>query len=553
MKLPLRPTREHVVVVSVVALGLTVAVLGFASLRWQCDDAFIAFRYAAQSRAGQGYVWNAAPFVPVEGYTSFLWVFLLRWWWTLTGVTPPEAADGFSLLFGLGTLIVAARWAWRLELGDLSLRVRASVLGLVVLGTAVNRTYLTWLSSGLETALFNFLWILWLYECAKGATPRTSASVARLAAYAALAALARPDGLLCVAGTLVVAAVAAWKDVPRSWQWFRALAPLSLVLAHLAWRHATYGEWLPNTYFAKATAPWPEMGRVYLASFALEHGLFLWVLVAAAGAIEHSLRGERVIASWRPRLGLVVAAGILLFHLGFYVLRIGGDHFEYRVVSHSIPLLFLIAARIAFFVRVPDLARLGLLLACVVITVPIPLAHHLATKDIRSRDEYDARIRDIAPRLPGWLRPWTEAFDRRQEEALSHGNGVRRHDHMLFLEEQRRTFAATEAHRLLGVGSRYVITVTGAGWPGWVFPNAALIDTFGLSDRVVARNPELRQPRYLAHERQPPPGYVECFRPQAHARNGAFERVVPAPAPLTDTEVRACESRSWQPHLPARR
>ena len=50
---------------------------GWALFWFLCDDAFIAFRYASNSRLGWGYTWNPPPFRAVEGYTSFLWVLLL--------------------------------------------------------------------------------------------------------------------------------------------------------------------------------------------------------------------------------------------------------------------------------------------------------------------------------------------------------------------------------------------------------------------------------------------------------------------------------------------
>jgi arabinofuranosyltransferase len=56
------------------ALGLY---LGWRVFWFLTDDAYIAFRYISTSRLGYGYVWNPPPFKPVEGYTSFLWVFLL--------------------------------------------------------------------------------------------------------------------------------------------------------------------------------------------------------------------------------------------------------------------------------------------------------------------------------------------------------------------------------------------------------------------------------------------------------------------------------------------
>lgn len=40
-------------------------------------------------------------------------------------------------------------------------------------------------------------------------------------------------------------------------------------------RYAYYGEWLPNTYYAKHVRPWYEMGWIYLRAAALETGLYL--------------------------------------------------------------------------------------------------------------------------------------------------------------------------------------------------------------------------------------------------------------------------------------
>src|SRR5262245_57502299 len=61
---------------------------GWRSFWFLCDDAYIAFRYAAQSLQGLGYTWNPPPFRPVEGYTSFLWLVLLEGVWRVTGAPP---------------------------------------------------------------------------------------------------------------------------------------------------------------------------------------------------------------------------------------------------------------------------------------------------------------------------------------------------------------------------------------------------------------------------------------------------------------------------------
>ena len=63
----------------------------------------------------------------------------------------------------------------------------------------------------------------------------------------------------------------------------------------------------------------------------------------------------------------------------------------------------------------------------------------------------------------------------------------------------------------------------GVGWPGWVLPDVAILDGRGLNDRVVARTaPPPGKRRHMAHDRKPPPGYVQCFRPNATARDGVL-------------------------------
>jgi arabinofuranosyltransferase len=91
---------------ALVALAVLVGVYGGWSLFWfYTDDAFIAFRYVSNAMLGHGLVWNPPPFLPVEGYTSFLWVRLLEGLWRITGLEPPQAANWLSLAFGYLSLL----------------------------------------------------------------------------------------------------------------------------------------------------------------------------------------------------------------------------------------------------------------------------------------------------------------------------------------------------------------------------------------------------------------------------------------------------------------
>ena len=86
---------------------------------------------------------------------------------------------------------------WREELGANFL------VALALLGVLTNRTFLAWTSSGLETAMFNFFVLVWVY-----ANLYSTSGTLRWSFFAALSAagiyLTRPDGLLFVGATLVL-------------------------------------------------------------------------------------------------------------------------------------------------------------------------------------------------------------------------------------------------------------------------------------------------------------------------------------------------------------
>ena len=77
-----------------------------------------------------------------------------------------------------------------------------------------------------------------------------------------------------------------------------------VVGSHLLWRKAYYGEWLPNTYYAKVGGQtWWDVGLAYVAAFALEYGAYLWVpLIAAAVVVLVIYLGSLDSPEFRPVL-----------------------------------------------------------------------------------------------------------------------------------------------------------------------------------------------------------------------------------------------------------
>lgn len=264
--------------------------LAHALLYWfTCDDAYISFRYSRHLAEGHGLVFNIGEAPPVEGYSNLLWVLLLS----------PASALGLPLelcanLLSLGAGAVLAGWVTR----------RAGPgAGLLM---ALSPALALWGSSGLETMPF----ALALFATFERARAQAAASAA-LCAIAAL--LLRLDGIAFGLLALALGNLAH----PR-----RMLAPAAGVLAAfgvlLAWRLGYYGEWLPNTAFAKSelSALTLERGGKYLLSFLLSFPAVLLGILLAVLALLHS--------AWRsqlPALGALLMCLATLAH-GWLV---GGD------------------------------------------------------------------------------------------------------------------------------------------------------------------------------------------------------------------------------------
>lgn len=554
---PAAPPREvrrgGRVAIAVLAAAAVVAVfVGWRTFHFLTDDAYIAFRYIANARDGYGLVWNPPPFLPVEGYTSFLWVILLKTVWQLTGVEPPAAANALSLAFGYATLAIGWLLTRRMQLPPAVARARDALAVLVFAGTVTNRTFLAWLSSGLETSLFNFLLTWWLFEALTRPPRRSSLWPVRLATAGALAALARPDGLLAAAGS-------AWllfRDARRRSGRGAAIhpvlagaAPLAFVPLHLLWRRALYGEWLPNTYYAKVEGAWPASGLRYAACFVLENGTWVWCLLASALLIKTVLdrgRGE----GERRRLGShhLVPCGVLAISFAYYTLVVGGDHFEYRVLSHLVLLSLLSAAWLAARVFPRPAAAVAAVALFVLASLPIPWVHWWETRNLITRESTHVLVKPIAASFPPPLRAVVERWDRWQAWLIRHHVGMRHQEHQVFHRFMIAQLPSREmGSRLPWLPDRPVIAESTVGVLGWTLPHVAVIDRFGLNDRVIARSPPARpaESRLMAHDRLAPPGYVECFRPNVRIVGIRQLTIRPRAQPLTDDDIRACESRAW--------
>lgn len=562
-----------------------IAVVLFAAMVWGwwefyflTDDAYIAFRYVSNSVTGVGLTWNQPPFAPVEGYTSFLWVVILEVVWRVFGVDPPHSANYISLGFGIGTLAVALRICQTMWVPDQLRHRRTLVFALVGIGIVSNRTFLTWLSSGLETSLFNFCVTWWVFEALR-LNPKADGFVRtlRLCIAASAIALTRPDGLLFVLATAVLLVLPALIelrclfnreggrriDVFRRWfSWRNATAALPLVAPaiHVLWRHSYYGAWLPNTYYAKVTEAWPEAGIRHFVSFVLEYGIWAWFLLAGASAVGLASKPR---LSWRNVVAnchVIVVIGVIVAHLGYYVLIVGGDHFEYRVFSYLVPLLWVSAASMTLRLLPTPMGLVAGLLVLMILSLPVQWVHYSRTRDLNTRHATHKMIVPIADAFPIALRPTIEQWDDWQRWLIKRHVGMRHQEHKIFHLYSLARFPDREHGSDITWDDRPVLAAGSVGVAGWMLPGVAVIDTFGLNDRVIARSEPARKSgalRKMAHDRRPPAGYEDCFKPNVITNKVSrslcltcgpatpYEkrtvRAKPRARPLTDADIIECE------------
>jgi arabinofuranosyltransferase len=534
---------------AVLVLLAVVAYAGWREFWFLTDDAYITFRYISNHVRGWGYTWNPPPFRPVEGYSNFLWMVLLEGVWRVTGVDPPGAANAVSLLLSYGTLALGFAWVWRMHLPPALARYRFALAVAVLVGVLSHRTFLTWMSSGLETALFIFcttLWAVATVELGRGGGPR---ALAVSCAAASFTALTRPDGQLMVlaSGLLVVGSLV---TAPPRGRWVLAGLPLLMDPAHLLWRRAYYGEWVPNTYFAKHVAAWPESGLHYALSFTLEYGVWVWLgvgLVASVAVVRR--RGVREIArALRERPGAIAVAAVLAAHFAYYTLIIGGDHFEYRVYAHLVlPVMVSFVGCLAWL-EVSPRAAMAWGALFLLVSLPVQWIHYARTRELTTREQTRNLIMPVADAFPAFVRPYAALYDAQQDWLIHHLVGVRQTEHKALYELQMRMLPPREVGEQLKFDdpwTRPVLVWLTVGVPSWAMPEVAILDGLGLNDRVVARTPlsaDQLVHRTMAHDRRPPPGYFECFEPNMTWKAGKF-RLADRKEPLTDERIRECEAR----------
>jgi hypothetical protein len=315
------------------ALALVIAVLAAAHRAWTCDDAFISFRYAENLVRGHGLVFNVGE--RVEGYTNFLWTMLIA-----LGLRLGADAEVWAMVWGI------AAYAGAVALLAFHARRRAGeaaafALPIAALLAAVHPDWQRFATSGLETSLFTGLLVLGYVLLL--ARTRTTVASAGAGVALALATMTRPEGLIFA--VLGAAFIAWFRRSGRALAAF-ALGFLALWIPFTIWRVAYYGDFFPNTFYAKSGGQaWWDQGVFYAQLYFQKY----WLLAAAVPAAWAAVGLQQAARPRRKRfrdraefaelvLATAFAAGLLL-----YVTRVGGDFMFARMLIPVTPFLLVLA------------------------------------------------------------------------------------------------------------------------------------------------------------------------------------------------------------------
>lgn len=433
------------------ALVVTLVVAAWLA-RWDQDDAFISYRYAANWLQGKGLVWN--PGDPVEGYSNFLWVVVVAALGA-TGIDLPLASQLASVACFAGSLF--ATYA----LGRKLLGVPAyALLGTGLVG--LNYSFFCYATGGLETQLAALIALvlvdLGTTSMSEEGGPHSLWRLLGCSVGAAAAVLTRPDGALIaglVCGSVALALLTSRAPLQRRLLGLAVLAlpAVSLVGVWLLWKLEYYGDWLPNTSYVKLgsrSAGTFVRGGLYVAFFFASYWLVLVLAFLAVRAIPHLRRLRSVGLRITP---LKLVSLIVVFTL-LYVVSTGGDIMEYRFLVPIIPLIYLLVLRAAMVVAQRFIPYLALVM------LAGSLCHGLFFQE--------------------YVRPPGIGFVRGLEHSVSASDKTSwRH-------------IGKALHAAFGSGSSVKVAVSPAGAIPY-YSELPAVDILGLNDRWVARHGRRRQ------------------------------------------------------------
>lgn len=293
---------------------------------WLGDDAFISFRYSQNFAQGYGLVFNHGEWV--EGFTNFLWTFILGLL-HIAGASIPHTALILDLLAFVGVLLTVHSIIRKYSVFQAGLPAWTSI------ALACCAPFAIYATSGLETMPGVLCVVL-------GIRAALSGHYVWSGLFFVFGGMMRPDHILFW-GTmgLALATEDLWSktgNVFRRLDWGRyarfTLPLLCVFVPYFVFRAWLYGDIFPNTYYAKSGGlTYFSQGVKYVGVFLAGSGGFLWapiwLLGVFRGGDDRSLRTFRVFSF----------LSVLIF--GTYVSKVGGDFMENRFLLVLLPIVLM--------------------------------------------------------------------------------------------------------------------------------------------------------------------------------------------------------------------
>ena len=240
------------------------------------DDAFIAFRYAENLALGHGPVFNTGQ-PPAEGYTSFLWVFIMviPHFFRVESVYFAKCA---GILATVAYQFVAFKFVTRFSdaRNKWDRYVAASMVVLMLSawrGTAVHAI------AGMETSLYTLVITVFFFLIVKYLSFPTRRLTTLISLVGLVLGLTRPEGNLVVVTGLATTLIL----LPTEWKGtLIKRTVLFYVLpgcAYFIWRAIYYGQLFPLPFYLKVVHTGIFPGLAYVTNLLRHHYLHVGIFV----------------------------------------------------------------------------------------------------------------------------------------------------------------------------------------------------------------------------------------------------------------------------------
>ncbi|MCQ2913592.1 MAG: hypothetical protein MJ247_00130 [Alphaproteobacteria bacterium] len=464
------------------------------------NDGFISLRYVYNAQQGFGYTFNRPPFEPVNGYTSFLWLNLIRLV-ALTKLDLVLSANILTFIFSMGTIFLGFCFLKSVKMFSELQNRSLYIFFLFCVMLLTNRTFLSFMWTGTETSLYNFLILWWIYRATK---PKRSPFM--LSVLSILIMICRPEGALFPIFTVILLIQGALRKKFKS---FLSLIVFGFLSTYYSYLNNTYGTYLPLNFIAQYKENFPNFWLEYQLSFFIEHGYYLLIpLVLLWLFFKAATKSLKEILF---PLELIIFLFAYLIHYGAFY---GADPLQYRSISFLIPILTvfyldIMTSCITYRMRhVVIMSSLSIYLGLV-----FPISSYINTKDLTAWSD-NKFLYKTPNKIVKFISLFSGSWEKYQKDLISQGAALSLKEHQLFYEEWNKKLPSHKEGKKLTPYQMKPLVWDLVGQFSYSYPNAFVVDLSGQNNKIYAYSKFKDFPkskRFLGHEKEALSGYQNCF------------------------------------------